>query len=47
MSAIPSAVFDARRLEVLNSYDILDTGPEPEFEDIVTLALSFAMHRSP
>lgn len=38
MSAIPSAVFDARRLEVLNSYDILDTGPEPGFEDIVTLA---------
>ena len=38
MSAIPSAVFDARRLEVLDSYDILDTGPEPGFEDIVTLA---------
>jgi hypothetical protein len=35
---IPAAVTDPRRLTVLHSYDMIDTGPEPEFDDIVMLA---------
>ncbi len=35
---IPAAVTDPQRLMVLHSYDMLDTGPEPEFDDIVMLA---------
>lgn len=35
---IPAAVSDPQRLTVLHSYDMLDTGPEPEFDDIVMLA---------
>ena len=35
---LPDAVSDPQRLAVLRSYDVLDTGPEPEFDDIVMLA---------
>lgn len=35
---IPAAVTDPQRLSVLRSYGMLDTGPEPEFDDIVMLA---------
>ncbi len=35
---LPDAVTDPQRLAVLRSYDMLDTGPEPEFDDIVMLA---------
>lgn len=35
---LPDAVTDAQRLAVLRSYDMLGTGPEPEFDDIVMLA---------
>ena len=35
---LPDAVNDPQRLAVLRSYDMLDTGPEPEFDDIVMLA---------
>lgn len=35
---LPAAVIDPQRLAVLRSYDMLDTGPEPEFDDIVMLA---------
>lgn len=35
---LPAAVSDPQRLAVLRSYDMLDTGPEPEFDDIVMLA---------
>ncbi|MES2195306.1 MAG: HWE histidine kinase domain-containing protein [Pseudomonadota bacterium] len=38
MSVIPSAVFDAQRLALLKSFDILDTGPEIGFDDVVMLA---------
>ncbi|WP_211911812.1 sensor histidine kinase [Tardiphaga alba] len=34
----PAAVNDPQRLSVLQSYAMLDTGPEPEFDDIVMLA---------
>src|SRR6185436_15316731 len=29
---------EARRLEILRTYEILDTPPEPEFDDLVRLA---------
>ncbi|WP_398477813.1 sensor histidine kinase [Tardiphaga sp.] len=35
---IPAAVMDPQRRAVLHSYGMLDTGPEPEFDDIVMLA---------
>jgi two-component sensor histidine kinase len=35
---IPAAVTNAQRLAVLHSYEMLDTGPEPELDDIVMLA---------
>jgi PAS domain S-box-containing protein len=35
---IPAAVGDPQRRAVLHSYEMLDTGPEPEFDDIVMLA---------
>ncbi len=35
---IPAAVTDPQRRAVLHSYGMLDTGPEPEFDDIVMLA---------
>lgn len=38
MAAIPPAVFDPRRLEILSSYGILDTAPEVGFDDVVMLA---------
>src|SRR4051794_907560 len=36
--AIPSIVADPQRLAILQSYGVLDSGPEPEFDDIVMLA---------
>ena len=38
MAAIPAAVFDPQRLEILKGYNVLDTGPEPGFDDAVMLA---------
>ena len=38
MTEIPAAVFDPRRIQLLKSYDILDTPPEPGFDDVVILA---------
>lgn len=35
---IPAAVSDPQRRAVLHSYEMLDTGPESEFDDIVMLA---------
>lgn len=35
---LPDVVTDPQRLAVLRSYEVLDTGPEPEFDDIVMLA---------
>jgi len=36
--SLSDAVTDPQRLAVLQSYAMLDTGPEPEFDDIVMLA---------
>src|SRR6187431_2979200 len=38
MIDIPAAVHDPQRLQILEDYDILDTPPEPGFDDVVTLA---------
>ena len=38
MTDIPAAVDDPQRLQILKDYDILDTPPEPGFDDVVTLA---------
>ncbi len=38
MNSVPPAVFDEQRLALLKSYDILDSGPEIGFEDVVMLA---------
>ena len=38
MAAIPAAVLDPQRLEILKGYNVLDTGPEPGFDDAVMLA---------
>ena len=38
MIKIPAAVDDPQRLQLLKSYDILDTPPEPGFDDVVILA---------
>ena len=38
MTEIPAAVRDPQRIQSLNSYDILDTPPEPGFDDVVILA---------
>jgi PAS domain S-box-containing protein len=38
MTKIPAAVNDPQRLQSLKSYDILDTPPEPGFDDVVILA---------
>ncbi|BAT58044.1 blue-light-activated histidine kinase [Variibacter gotjawalensis] len=38
-SAIPSYVYDPERLKALDGYAILDTEPEPGFDDIVQLAM--------
>ncbi|UMY16553.1 PAS domain-containing protein [Methylobacterium organophilum] len=35
---LPEAVADAGRLAALDGYDILDTPPEPDFDDIVLIA---------
>ncbi len=37
-SPLPSEVGNARRLEALHDYAILDTAPEKGFDDIVELA---------
>ena len=34
----PAAAADPQRLAVVHSYQMLDTGPESEFDDIVMLA---------
>jgi two-component sensor histidine kinase/PAS domain-containing protein len=36
----PAIIEDQKRLEVLEAFDILDTAPEPEFDDIVFVASS-------
>lgn len=38
MTEIPAAVNDPQRVQLLKSYDILDTPPEPGFDDVVILA---------
>ncbi len=38
MTEIPAAVYDPQRIQLLKSYDILDTSPEPGFDDVVILA---------
>jgi PAS domain S-box-containing protein len=38
MTEIPAAVFDPQRIQLLKSYEILDTPPEPGFDDVVILA---------
>jgi PAS domain S-box-containing protein len=38
MTEIPAAVRDPQRLQVLEQYDVLDTPPEPGFDDVVALA---------
>jgi PAS domain S-box-containing protein len=38
MTEIPAAVYDPQRIKLLKSYDILDTSPEPGFDDVVILA---------
>jgi PAS domain S-box-containing protein len=38
MIDIPAAVHDPHRIQFLKSYDILDTPPEPGFDDVVILA---------
>ena len=38
MTSIPAAVDDPQRLDILRGYDILDTPPEPGFDDVVILA---------
>lgn len=38
MTEIPAAVIDPQRIQVLKNYDILDTPPEPGFDDVVILA---------
>src|ERR1700709_942948 len=38
MTEIPAAVNDPQRIQLLKSYDILDTPPEPGFDDVVILA---------
>jgi PAS domain S-box-containing protein len=38
MTEIPAAVHDPQRIQLLKSYDILDTPPEPGFDDVVILA---------
>src|ERR1700760_2674820 len=39
LSSIPDYVFDPDRLAALEGYAILDTVPEPGFDDIVQLAM--------
>ncbi len=38
MTEIPAVVHDLQRLQILKQYDILDTPPEPGFDDVVALA---------
>lgn len=38
MTEIPAAVHDPQRLQILQQYDVLDTPPEPGFDDVVALA---------
>ncbi|MBX9649574.1 MAG: GAF domain-containing protein [Xanthobacteraceae bacterium] len=38
MTEIPAAVRDPQRIQHLKNYDILDTPPEPGFDDVVILA---------
>src|ERR1700760_1634005 len=39
LSPVPEYVYDPARLAALDGYDILDTMPEPGFDDIVHLAM--------
>ncbi|TVS15163.1 MAG: PAS domain S-box protein [Gammaproteobacteria bacterium] len=42
MSSDPDAAKEARRLDALDAYRVLDTEPEPVFDDLVGLAASLA-----